>query len=178
MPQAKDLVRAVEQNEVLKLVLERLPIGHHIPCEEVLGRRALGLEGEVPQDKLHTDATVNMPDEFGVYTSEMNGRGRQKGIVLLGPGKAKPLDAPDDQPLGAARGLVRAGSAERKALLKEWMVPRDTERKLRVSADGARTRGLERTPGCDFDPHAASRAAEAVVAARRHGGLSAEEEKN
>ena len=61
--------------------------------------------------------------------------------------------------------MVCAGSAERKALLNEWTTPCDTERKLRVGADGARTRGLERTPGRDFDPRAAARAAEAVAAA-------------
>ena len=61
--------------------------------------------------------------------------------------------------------MVRAGNDERKALLKEWTTPCDTERKLRVGADGARTRGLERTPGHDFDPRAAARAAEAVAAA-------------
>ena len=69
---------------------------------------------------------------------------RQKGIVLLGPGKAKPLGA-CDLTLGAARDLDRAPNAERRQLLKEWTTPRATERKLRVGADGARTRGLERT---------------------------------
>ena len=39
------------------------------------------------------------------------------------------------------------------------------ERKLRVGSDGARTRGLQRTPGRDFDPRVAARAAEAVAAA-------------
>ena len=88
----------------------------------------------------------------------------QPCVVLLGPGKAKPLGA-CDQPLGAARDLVRAGNAERRQLLKEWTTPRDTERKLGVGADGARTQGLERTPDRDFDPRAATRAAEAVAAA-------------
>ena len=161
MPQAQDLARAVEQNAVLKFVLDRLPIGYHIPCE-VLGE----LWGSKVKfrKKLYTDVMANLLDEFGVYISVVNGRGRQKGIVLLGPGKAKPLDA-FEQPLGAARDLVRAGSADRRQLIKEWTTPCDTERKLRVGADGARTRGLERTPGRDFDPRAAARAAEAVAAA-------------
>ena len=34
-----------------------------------------------------------------------------------------------------------------------------------MGADGARTRGLQRTPGRDFDPRVAARAAEAVAAA-------------
>ena len=160
-PQAQDLARAVEQNAVLKFVLDSLPIAHHTPCE-VLGE----LWGSKVKfrKKLYTDVMANLLDDFGIYISVMNGRGRQKGIVLLGPGKAKPLDAPD-QPLGAARDLVRAGTAERKTLLKEWTTPCDTERKLRVGTDGARTWGLERTPGRDFDPRAAARAAEAVAAA-------------
>ena len=108
---------------------------------------------------------ANLLDEFGVYIGEMNGRERQKGIVLLGPGKAKPLDA-RNQPLGAARDLVRSGSAERKALLKKWIAPCDTEQKLRASADGAWTRGLERTPGRDFDPRARQAQMRATVAGR------------
>ena len=91
--------------------------------------------------KLYTDAMDNLLAQFGIYVSEMHGRGKTKGIVLLGPGKAKPLDA-CEQPLGAARNLVRAGSADRRQLIKEWTTPCDTERKLRVGADGARTRGL------------------------------------
>ena len=161
MSQAQDLARAVEQNTVLKFVLDRLPIGLHIPCE-VLGE-LWGSKAKF-RKKLYTDAMDNLLAQFGIYVSEMNGRGRQKGIVLLGPGKAKPLDA-REQPLGAARDLVRAGSADRRQLIKGWTTPCDTERKLRVGADGARTRGLQRTPGRDFDPRAAARAAEAVAAA-------------
>ena len=161
MSQAQDLARAVEQNTVLKFVLDRLPIDLHIPCE-VLGE-LWGSKAKF-RKKLYTDAMDNLLAQFGIYVSAMNGRGRQKGIVLLGPGKAKPLDA-CEQPLGAARDLVRAGSADRRQLIKGWTTPCDTERKLRVDADGARTRGLQRTPGRDFDPRVAARAAEAVAAA-------------
>ena len=35
LSQAQDLARAVEQNTVLKFVLDRLPIGLHIPCEVI-----------------------------------------------------------------------------------------------------------------------------------------------
>ena len=94
--------------------------------------------------RLFADVVASLLAQFGVYISEVNGRGKTKGIVLLSPGKAKPLDA-REKSLGTACDLVRAGNDERKALLKEWTTPCDTERKLRVGADGARTRGLERT---------------------------------
>ena len=143
MSQAQDLARAVEQNTVLKFVLDRLPIGLHIPCE-VLGE-LWGSKAKF-RKKLYTDAMDNLLAQFGIYVSVMNGRGRQKGIVLLGPGKAKPLDA-CEQPLGAARDLVRAGNADRRQLIKGWTMPCDTERKLRVGADGARTRGAAADAG-------------------------------
>ena len=91
MPQAQDLARVVEQNAVLKFVLDRLPIGQHIPCE-VLGE----LWGSKVKfrKKLYAIVMASLLGEFGVYISEMNGRGpharSQKGIELLGPGKAKP----------------------------------------------------------------------------------------
>ena len=151
----------MEQNTVLKFVLDRFPIGLHIACE-VLGE-LWGSKAKF-RKKLYTDAMDNLLAQFGIYVSEMNGRGKTKAIVLLGPGKAKPLDA-CEQPLGAARDLVRAGSADRRQLIKGWTTPCDTERKLRVDADGARTRGLQRTPGRDFDPRVAARAAEAVATA-------------
>ena len=152
----------MEQNTALKFVLDRLPIGLHIPCE-VLGE-LWGSKAKF-RKKLHTDGAMgNLLAQFGIYVSTMNCRAKTKSIALLGPGKAKPLDA-CEQPLGAARDLVRAGSADRRPLIKGWTTPCDTERKLRVGADGARTRGLQRTPGRDFDPRAAARAAEAVAAA-------------
>ena len=88
----------MEQNTVLKFVLDRFPIGLHIPCE-VLGE-LWGSKAKF-QKKLHTDAMDNLLAQFGIYVS-VN--------------------------------------------------------------DGARTRGLQRTPGRDFDPRAAARAAEAVAA--------------
>ena len=62
----------MEQNAVLKFVLDRLPIGLHIPCE-VLGE----LWGSKVKfrKKLYTDVMANLLDEFGVYISVMNGRG-------------------------------------------------------------------------------------------------------
>ena len=71
----------MEQNTVLKFVLDRFPIGLHIPCEvlgELWGSKAKFWK------KVYTDAMDNLLAQFGVFVSEMNGTGRQKGIVLLG----------------------------------------------------------------------------------------------
>ena len=63
----------MEQNAVLNFVLDRLPIGLHIPCE-VLGE-LWGSKAKF-RKKLHTDAMDNLLAQFGVFVSEMNGRGR------------------------------------------------------------------------------------------------------
>ena len=76
MSQAQqDLARAVEQNAVLKFVLDRLPIGLHIPCD-VLGD--LWGKKTTIRKRLFTDAMDSLLAQFGI--------GKTKGIVLLGPG--------------------------------------------------------------------------------------------
>ena len=80
----------------------------------------------------------------------MNGRGKAKGIVLLGPGKAKPLGT-SEQPLGAARDLVRAGNAERKALRAAQGGVDDAVRHGAEAARGRRRRA-DAGSGADAGP--------------------------
>ena len=147
---------------MLNFVLLRLPLGLHVPCD-VLG----DLWGDKVKFRklLYTLRMTHLLGEFGIYVSEMRGRGRMKGIVLLGPGVAKPVDA-CEQPLGDSRALIRPGNADRAALIQKWTAPRDTSRKLRVSEGGERTTWTaERTPARDFDPRVDARVAEAMIEA-------------
>ena len=105
-------------------------------------------------------------DQFGVYVSIMRGMGAQKGIVLLGPGVAKPIDM-SSQPLGTARDLLRVGNIERAVLIKQWCAPHGTARKLRADEEGARMWTPARTPGRGFDPRRAVLAA--VLSRSRRG---------
>lgn len=160
----------LEENPVLEFVLWRLPLGVHVPCEalaELWGEKAI-----FRKRLLHFNMEILL-GEFGVYISVMNIRGRVKGIVLLGPGVAKPLNA-GDQPLGSDSDLLRTGNPDRVALMKTWLTQRGTARKLRVGAEGTRTWTPERTPGRSFcEEDALARGGGRGVAAAR----AAEEEE-
>ena len=91
---------------MLKFVLDRLPIGQHIPCEvlgELWGAKATF------RKRVSVDVMANLLAQFGVYVSTVNGRGKVKGIVP-----------------GEHTGAAGVGAGARTLLTLKWMTPKKT----------------------------------------------------
>jgi hypothetical protein len=153
------LTRLVDQNPVLNFVLLRLPLGQHVACSALAD---FSDDAAKFRRTLYSATMTTLLEQFGVYVSKMTCRGAPKGIVLLGPGVAKPVDA-CSQPLGTSRNLLRVGSMERAELIQQWCAPHGTARKLRADDEGVRMWTPARTPGRGFDPRRVVLAAEALL---------------